>query len=96
MKPEQLVPSLELCQRAQRLGWKRETWFGWITFYERTDQLGLYAEWLQYGCIPAPTLQEVLEDIFASGYRVPTLYSAEAALELWCKLEERKAKNEQV
>ena len=93
MTPEQLVPSLGLCQRAQKLGWKKETWFGWsdLAAITKTPLKPVHKLMLYNGSnIPAPTLQEVLEDIFLSGYRVPTLYSAEAALKLWCELEERK------
>ena len=96
MTPKQLVPSLELCQRAQKLRWKKETHFVWYERWYKPDA-SIWKVWecrtslvRYYGAIFAPTLQEVLEDIFASGYRVPTLYSAEAALELWCELEERK------
>jgi hypothetical protein len=91
MTPEQLVPSLELCQRAQGLGYPQgESYFTW--FCGLGWSLVSPTLWhKEHGkLVDAPTLQEVLEDIFASGYRVPTLYSAEAALELWCELEERK------
>ena len=95
MTPEQLVPPLELCQRAQKLGWERETHFVWMQFPTYLDGLptGRYVYHVEqhsshpmYPTIPAPTLQELLEDIFASGYRVPAVYSAEAAALLWLEL----------
>lgn len=85
MTPEQLVPSLELCQRAQRLGWKRETHFVWMQFPTYLDGMptGRYVYHVEqhsshpmYPIIPAHTLQEVLEELpeYTSVYKNGSVY----------------------
>ncbi len=90
MTPEELVPTLETCKL---LEWDKNTYFVWAYSPVLHDKWHLYhrEDSLLYGKYPiqiiqAPTLQELLEDIFASGYRVPAVYSAEAAALLWLEL----------
>ena len=113
MTLEQLVPSLELCQKAQRLGWKRETYFYYALWYgewvliDRNSMVFARTTSL----VPAPILQEVFEELSQIGdveitysQRIGAWYITvgqlessrvalvEAALELWCELEESKVK----
>lgn len=133
MPPEQLVPSLKLCQRAQGLGYPQGKSYlvynrlitGKIVVRDSiSGELGRICD--------APTLQEVLEKLakdhncylhytlstveVTTGYK-PLEYTyewlvgthidnpiknkkridsnpVEAALQLWCELEERKVSNE--
>lgn len=102
MTIKQLVPSLELCQRAQRLGWEKKTYFAYkFGVFPRVWVLEIYSGSDNPPTLPAPTLQEVLEELDITGLEYEDVCSpklnvnpAEAALELWCEREERKVKDE--
>ena len=129
-----LFPSLELCQRAQKLGFP-ETRFRWtkkspnakweitinpnflspLEHLTNHEQKAVLVKFREECTAPAPTLQEVLDRLpkytyvsrdgaayivsappdkpDCDGYTAldDTFNAANAALELWCELEERKA-----
>lgn len=65
---QSLVPTLELCQKMKKLGWKKETTFYWRVEIDDGEEypevwFGDFEERLGLKKITSPTLQEILEEL---------------------------------
>ena len=67
---EQLVPTLETCRALKEAGWVKETYFRYVygSFPNKWFLYTLNSRSSKEIAIPAPTLQELLEELRGFGY----------------------------